>query len=492
MREEDKISIDIYNDLIRYFDELSLEVGEHSNIIGVFLHEIMIYLTNYLLLSNSTDDCQGPVDFPYLNKQYIKSPWPINFPRRSDKFPYKSHKVHYKLRLYANLHSLLSLFNSKKHLAIDLNSWYLKKYLPILLSAGFNLKIESQNQCYLPSIDFQFLFLKRTLKNLTQKFFFETLFDGDSEVFINNFLCYVEQYTSSEKPVFNDKVEHLLIGCPSTLPSRINAANYLQDGRVVTALSHSKSSIVHYIEPYFAYGELSYCSNYIECGNELPKKNHIESFRLPHARPKIFYCNEDVIKKINSERINAPTLYKINSMSKVAYIPNSMSETHRYGPFRDMDACKYEEWQRQLINTLNKNNINTTVKLHPSSLDKSLRWGESSLETSELTKVINDYDVFILDYMSSAHAIIAATNYPVIFFNIGLRNVSLESLEVYKKGARWFDIDLSKNVPEQIQGALNDVNENGFVFSNEYTEKYSLNNEVPQKTMADLIVDVIM
>jgi len=213
---------------------------------------------------------------------------------------------------------------------------------------------------------------------------------------------------------------------------------------------------------------------------------------LLHATPKIFHCNEDVIKKINSEKINAPTLYKLNSMSKVAYIPNSMSETHRLGPFRDMDLCKYVKWQRQLINTLGKNNINTTVKLHPSSLVKSLAWGESSLETRELTKVISDYDVFILDYLSSAHAIIAATNHPVIFFNIGLRNVSLESLEIYKKGARWFDIDLSKNVPEQIQVALNDVNENGFVFSSEYTEKYSLNNEAPQKTMSDLIVDVIM
>ena len=71
---------------------------------------------------------------------------------------------------------------------------------------------------------------------------------------------------------------------------------------------------------------------------------------------------------------------------------------------------------------------------------------------------MNKYDFYILDYVSTASALCVATDKPIIYFNLGQRNLFNEAEELLKKRAFWVDVDFDKDLSSQINRAIKDFN----------------------------------
>ena len=67
-----------------------------------------------------------------------------------------------------------------------------------------------------------------------------------------------------------------------------------------------------------------------------------------------------------------------------------------------------------------------------------------------------------------------ATDKPIIYFNLGQRNLFNEAEELLKKRAFWVDVDFDKDLSSQINRAIKDFNSRKKNYINHYTEKYSL------------------
>ena len=79
IQKKDADMIHINSVLRRNYGTLSNSVGEYANIIGVFYHELICYLTNYYILKNSSNYYNSPISFPFLNTSYVNNPTHIAF-----------------------------------------------------------------------------------------------------------------------------------------------------------------------------------------------------------------------------------------------------------------------------------------------------------------------------------------------------------------------------------------------------------------------------
>ena len=93
----------------------------------------------------------------------------------------------------------------------------------------------------------------------------------------------------------------------------------------------------------------------------------------------------------------------------------------------------------------NPNCISFYIGDNTKGLDKDIY----QLESDNNVKIISDNfsysynqcDGYIFDHISTAFMIASATNKPIIYFNIGKRNLSIEAERIVKKRCFWIDID---------------------------------------------------
>ena len=62
------------------------------DLVGVFFHEIMIYATNFYIISTSNEEYMQEVKFPFLNSDYVKNIPIITFEKQVQRE--KSYKFH--------------------------------------------------------------------------------------------------------------------------------------------------------------------------------------------------------------------------------------------------------------------------------------------------------------------------------------------------------------------------------------------------------------
>ena len=298
--------------------------------------------------------------------------------------------------------------------------------------------------------------------------------------FVDNFLRYVESYLSNQPIKCNSNA--LIVGSNARLDVRINSANYLSKGKKVISFCHGEHSAYVLDEPIIGYTELSYCTDYVTYGKD-QDFNKLEYAKPLFQLPNIYYRNSSEISKYYKD--NSVLNTGLERATKILYIPTLFSENQRYAPFRDIDDSTYREWQESLL----KIDLNITYKAHPKNkVEFDLK--QDQIERRYLQEVLSQYDFYILDYISTASALCIATEKPILYLNIGCRNMSHEALDLFKKRVFWVDIDLDKNFDVQIENAIKDYNLSSRKFINEYTEQYSQNitNKVEASILAELLV----
>jgi len=474
IRNEDNVGLEINAKLRSSFDLLAVSEGEYSNVIGIFYHELMLLLTNYHLLKCSSDNYLQPMHFPFLNTSYLKQPSQLTFEHQQDDSLNKRELL---LKLACATTSPL-----KPYLAICkeayLNS-YVAKLIYYLALHGRRSQFETNTICYIPNQYEQLDFLYETIKDILS-----SLGMNDSEPLALSFINYVRIHLTDE-PVEKTKGDYLLCGSMSCLVARINACNYKMQGKIVIALSHDKSSFTKYNEPVVGYGELSYCDYYLDVGNahNIKKLQHVVPLqKMPIIR---YFSNKLIREKFNKKAI---IKYKaINKSLKICYLPTGFSGANRYGPFRDYDDSVYIRWQKNLMD----HGLNITYKSHP-TLKNSPDWiKQYPVDNRPLEKCMDDYDLFIIDFFGTAQAYAAATDKPIIFFDIGLRNMNVEYRKALENRCFFHSIDIFKELVSQIKTGLTNYNNSNKNFINTYTEQFCLNRD-PNINRFTLIRDILM
>ena len=418
--------IDLKSLEIKKLIESSIVCKDYTEIdlIGVFFHQIMIYGTNFYIIKNNNKNYIGKINFPFLNNEYVKKIPNLNFhenTKRKDTITFKiikfiqsffSHKISIDIEAEGN-----AFFEKKRFL---INNFFKYKF-----NQSLNKKIFIKNKSE------QILNLKNLLEKIARLINIK-----ETNKFVLNFVNYVETYIS-QNPIFT-KSDILIVGSNTNLISRINSSVYLSQGKKVIAISHGEHSPFILDEPSTGYGEFSYCSDYINFGRELDYSQLKHAYPLMKF-PNIHYRNSKIIKTYYKNKINIEHVHLKNN-SKVLYVPTIFSGNMRYGPFRDIDDKKYQKWQEAVMNL----NYNIFYKVHPKNKIK-IKFKYKNIVKKNLKDILNKYDFYILDYVSTASALCVATDKPIIYFNLGQRNLFNEAEELLKKepfGLMWILIKI--------------------------------------------------
>lgn len=455
MNKKDLKSLEIEK-LIRSY--ISYNDYTAIDIVGVFFHQIMIYASNFYIIKNSEKKYLKKVNFPFLNSEYILKLPKINFKTVTD----RKNNFFFKILKFVQFFFIFSnSIDLEDNAFFEKKKFVIKNIFKYKFNKSLNTKIFIENKTQ------QIQNLRILLEKIAIAI---DIKDKDKENFIINFINYVNLYISKTPIVSKSNV--LIVGSNANIISRINSAIYLSEGKKVISFSHGEHSPRVFDEPGVGYGELSYCSDYIDFGKKF------DYSELEYARPifktaKTHYRNSKMIKNFYEKHKSVSDI-DFNESSKALYIPTLFASNERYGPFRDIEDDLYQEWQNSIMST----KYNITYKIHPKNqLEIGSKYPNS--ERKNLKNIIHKYDIYLLDYISTALALCVATNKPIIYFNIGQRNLLKEAKKLLRKRVFWVDINLNKNLSGQVSKAIKDFNQIKKTFINHYTDKFSLseNNE---------------
>ena len=197
---------------------------------------------------------------------------------------------------------------------------------------------------------------------------------------------------------------------------------------------------------------------------------------LDGRRQKYIQSNSDSIKNLFSNHINDLNLNKRN---KGLYISWKMNNTSVINADDVLDLVEYYNWQKYLLNQYS----NIEIKVHPKQ-ENSFKYDCKIIEKN-LEECIKNYDYFVIDYISStAFALIAATNKPIIYYNIGLSKFTMLGGKLIKERVISCDV----NIHENYEGFCL-FNKNEEEKNNIYTKYFSLadNNKSRINALFDIL-----
>ena len=462
MRIEDKISIEIDQYFRLKFDELSNEVGPYSNIVGIFYHELMKYFTNYIIIKYSKYEFKHEIDFPCLNSNYCDNPFELNFNDQDSNLQNNFTIHNYKLYLKRLLQNFGSLTRYNK-IRVGILYPKLTNHLIDTSLSNIRISIINNKKVFIYNYDYQISYLRDNIIELSQNHKI-----NNPDIFSKNFINFISNRISKDK--IKTDCDYLLIGSNGELNNRCNASNYLYEDKKVISLAHGHACATVLDDPYIGYGELSYCTDYISYGSRIIKEGFFN--KSLQKRPNIHQRSSKIIKKYYSN--DNIDIISNSENSKILYLSTELCGNRRYGPFRDIDDQIYIDFQKSII----RYDKNVFYKPYPNQ-KLMININNNRVINNDLKNIyetLEDYDLIVLDYFSTAFHLVCASKKPIIYFNLGLRNISSDVLEDIKKRVFYYDIDIENEFDIQIREAFNDYYLSDNKYINNYTKNYSLNN----------------
>ena len=134
----------------------------------------------------------------------------------------------------------------------------------------------------------------------------------------------------------------------------------------------------------------------------------------------------------------------------------------RYGPFRDMPDGMYLQWQEMLFREF----PDAVWKGYPNDFSnrKAVPVGAKHVTRVPFQDCLHEADVFIFDYLSTAFCLAAATDKPIIYFDVGLRNPSKTAWKGILNRCIYIPVDPehASNLREQVLGRAQEPRRNTF------------------------------
>jgi hypothetical protein len=253
----------------------------------------------------------------------------------------------------------------------------------------------------------------------------------------------------------------LITGSLLTIEHRLQAARARAQGiPVITTVHGDADGFLD--EPWSGYGEATYPTHILSFGQHGAElRNHSRYSRsiIGETPRTIPTSSQYILKKLWSSGRDIRHVHDLDT-ARILYIPTSYAQFSFYGPFRSAPDLLYEKWQLALQAAF----PNMTVKEHPvNALRNKAISGPARKETRPLSEVILDYDFYMLDYVSSATSYALATDRPVVYFDLGIRNPTARMTQALQARCHYitpssFDpATIRKEVLAQLDGTRSDA-----------------------------------
>ena len=308
--------------------------------------------------------------------------------------------------------------------------------------------------------------------------------------FDKNFLSFLElelkAYSDNNQ---SNKIEAnlIILGSLADLKCRIIAAMAKTQDIPVISVWHG-GNIGEKDEPQFGPVSQTFCDLILGYGDYGCKSLQEGSFnRGFFEKPFVIPASSEKIKRIYKNN-------RVKRLSKfegkiIMYVPTSFVGSERNIPFHSIHDLAYCSWQRNMLGFI-KNIMKPKQLIRKGHRKQRVNYsfileGVDQINKLEFFDVLELPDIFIFDFPTTAFAYAAATNKPIIYFNIGLRNLMEDAKESIKK--RCIYIENNPLYSEKmVLAAFEQVNKK---CDNNYTTRYSLSKNLQSKE--EILVDII-
>ena len=457
MRQSDELALEIFQDLKRHFFDSEREYGYVSTIVGLFFHDLMIHFTGVLIHREASRDYGSDFIFPFVNQIYARRPFEIfDFPTKNSRLDggFFSNLVKKAPLLPLGLGQAIPMFSGRDKLE--------KIMLSVL---GFS---HSWSEAYLARREEQIGYLSDVIYEICTKYSI-----GNSDEIISNWVRYVQVHTTSHQKKIPQ--HSVVLGTRCQLHNRKLAFNYLQQNKQVWGFTHGEVTNAVFDEPTFSYADCSFCTVLVDYGDP----HSFGKFNSPLIEPKkVVRRTSATVKKIVSQTDSID--YFPKSSSRLLYIPTMYSANKLYGPFRNIEDEKYREWQKIILD----NFPDLTVKTHPKSL---VQWSyKCKTELRSLTECMSKYDGIILDYCSTASTLAFSTDRPILYFDLGLRNLTSVYKNDVKKRCHYIEVSTISD-SERVKKEICETLKNQSRKSNTQMIKYSITTNSSNSILLDIL-----
>ena len=443
----DREVLAIYETLLSSFEEVAGCYGTIGNVFGLFFHDILAHFSGILFFRERVSASNFEMRFPYVSFEYSKVPFVVPQDTYISYTPIGS--------------GLVRTLRASRILPVAIGSGISWGYNNGAISGRLLSLLAAQQKfttCYLPNQSEQIDALIDCVKRICSQYSI-----ANSETVETNWRAYSEFHTTSNQVIKPEK--GAIVGSRVNHENRKIAINFLQQEKPVVGYTHGEICNEIMDEPAVGYGELGYCSVLVDYGDCKYRGNS------EYIKPLV-----KATQTIRRESKSVRKIYRASSSIKMTnrksdkwlYVPTAYHKVY-YGPFRGISNERYKRWQRALMEA----HPSLTIKTHP----KSDSFNEGKVETRMLEACIQDYDILIFDFYSTAMTLGVFSDKPVLYFDIGFRNMSKEFREDLKRRVFFSQIDVRANFAEQIRQAIEQFRQDDFEYTNTHLGKYSFTKE---------------
>lgn len=418
----------IFNDLRNLYNKIEIiNKRNDENIVGILFHELM-----YFFVSNK---CRKNLE---SYTKIIDNNPRIKFGKRNNKdiFSLKNNS-----NLVKNFFSIYSFFfkrlNLKKKIYISKSiSLSFKNKILIILFSFFNgyelvlttfkdIKINLSNQTK--------LFFLKEIKKLLIKNNLNLNNLIDIEIFVN-------KISSKKDSKYKIKKKGIIIsGTLAELQNRLLAAKKYKLNSKLLVINHILTyGVVSYKT--LKYDEFYLCDYFLTPGRQKKILKDDNYLGIDHSNYKLlpitnnnYLFSSNFVKKINFKNLKS---------NKILYIPNRTANTSLSG--KDYLYKKnYEEWQNFLANKFGKIDAKFPYKKINYKINNNFNVLDTNLK---LLKILSQYDLVIIDYISSTtFGEVASTDVPILYFNLNRDDINSEAAKLIKQRVYEIKIDIFNN-----------------------------------------------
>jgi len=265
---------------------------------------------------------------------------------------------------------------------------------------------------------------------------------------------------------YNAKLDSdaLVLRCGNELINRMLSVAAIQQNIPVVNIMHGEGFGV-YDEPIASgYGEQMYSNAILGYGKRITSIQGTYKFKIKKG-----------VSYIPSNGVNAYKYYqpefsgvKHNKKINYYYYPTTLrGASHRFGPYMDTVDSLYLLWQESLF-TMFGDAIK--IKAHPKE-KYSMSYTFPMVETinGSFEDLLDEIDVFVFDFIGTAFNEACATSKPVIYFDLGIKNINFDALIWIKERTIYFNAKDGLPSLDEIQERIRFS-----TMENTYTNKFSL------------------
>lgn len=339
-------------------------------------------------------------------------------------------------RRYALASAILGLLPNRAKVALFL--WELGSDLPYeLLRQGICAFVPPASRLGVP-LAAQWPTVERAIDDICGRFGMER----DARALKELLLAHSRLYLIEGKPE-HLAVDALVVGNLFHIPNRTMAARARCSGIPVVTIAHGQGSGM-VGDPVCGYGERTLATHelgYATAGmrDRLGMPNALSLIPADEPLGMIPSDAEKVVKLFRADAEIKPL--QLGRDSRIYYVPTTFNDWHTYGPGRSMPDIIHARWQQHLLDQFPE----AILKAYPWERT-STDWAYGAVDPARicrdrLEEVVDDADAFIFDYSSTSFLIACATDKPVVYFDVGLRDQSPLALQTIRERCIYIRVD---------------------------------------------------